>query len=159
MRTEKDAVSATWLLACTELRYPDTAHVTELCGGSGPAAVFTPLERAYSGARSGLSGWAGRLAAKRAIADLLQFDTGDPEILLQIEILPAARLACRSPLLCERGHPPSARLPADFITRLCAMTGDEMAGFDVSVSHDSGVAFAAVLGAGGCASAGLSGER
>jgi len=78
--------------------------------GSEPIQeVFTSGERRFRATKSP-EGRAGRLAAKRAVAQLLGVDAPDVEFLRSIEIIPRAEGQCFSPHQCERGHPPTVTL-------------------------------------------------
>jgi phosphopantetheinyl transferase (holo-ACP synthase) len=111
--------------------------------GLDPAALtahFSPLERAHSGGRR-LEGFAGRLAAKYAVADVLGQCPHEPGLLREIQVLPVPRLACRSPLLCDRGHPPAVGFePGSGVARC-----EGLIWIDVSVSHEAAQAFAVAL--------------
>ena len=111
--------------------------------GLNPAeltALFSPLERAHSGGQR-LDGFAGRLAAKHAVADVLDQCPPHPGLLREIQILPAPRLACRDPVRCARGHPPAVGFePGSGAARRAGLIW-----IDVSISHDAGHAFAAAL--------------
>lgn len=111
----------------------------EQLGGQQLADLFTPAERALSGARPRGEGFAGRLAAKRAVAEVLGADASDHSVLRRIRITPAPRLECRDPARCGRGHPPAVTLEPG-----PGMSGN-LVWIDVSVSHDAGEAFAASL--------------
>ncbi len=105
------------------------------------ADLFSPIERAHSGSRRGSEGFAGRLAAKYAVADVLGAGTGDRGLLRRIQIAPVPRHPCRNPSLCERGHPPAVGLDPG------AEIGESgrLIWIDVSVSHERDHAFAAAL--------------
>lgn len=109
----------------------------------GPAALtalFSPLERAHSGGRR-LEGFAGRLAAKYAVADVLGQCPDEPALLREIQVLPAPRLACRDPFRCDRGHPPAVGFAPG-----CGVAGRAgLIWIDVSVSHETEQAVAVVL--------------
>ena len=127
--------AAQWRLNCSRVR------------GLGPrltpavAEQFTPVERAYSGARRGLEGFAGRLAAKQAVAQVLGVPPDDHGLLRKIQIIPRPRHKCRNPALCQRGHPPAVVLEPG------SNLGDSgsLLWIDVSVSHEREHAFAAAL--------------
>ena len=132
-----------WRLACSQARYDDGQRAAADPTADLRRTTFSALERTYSAARRGMAGWSGRIAAKRAVAEVLGLDPASAEILRQIEILPEARRRCTNPLLCRRGHPPVARLGADLRRSLPGAGG--VTQLDVSISHDMGVAFAAAL--------------
>lgn len=108
--------------------------------------VFTVRERRLCAAGRGLEGWAGRLAAKRAVARLLDRGAGGPVLLGDIEIVPRATALCADPDRCPAGHPPSVRLHGEAVHRL----GRECT-VGVSISHTrrAAVGLALLLGEGG----------
>jgi hypothetical protein len=130
----------TWRLACRQVSYEAGGPLFS----GGPEGAFTPLERIHSASRPGREGLGGRLAAKLAVADVLGRGGADAALLRQIGILPRPRIPCTDPLLCRRGHPPGVVL-ADDLRGLPQGDDGSLIGLDVSISHDSGIAFAAAL--------------
>jgi phosphopantetheinyl transferase (holo-ACP synthase) len=130
----------TWRLACRQVSYEDGGPFFS----GGPDGAFTPLERIHSAAKPGREGLGGRLAAKLAVAEVLGRSGADAALLRQIGILPQPRIPCSDPLLCQRGHPPGVAL-ADDLRGPSRGEGGSLIGLDVSISHESGVAFAAAL--------------
>lgn len=98
----------------------------------GGLSVFTPDERRHCGARRDLSSWAGRWAAKLALAQLYAATGAVPG---DFEVLPSRR-DCPRTGPCDDGHPPQVR-----------MLRPELSGERVtlSISHDGGTAVAVVL--------------
>ena len=92
--------------------------------------VFTARERRFCRRSSTLASWAGRYAAKLAVAELLGDDA--PASLAGIEILPARDGTCTDPRRCAMGHPPAVHLE----------TPASDAPIAVSISHDGGIAVA-----------------
>lgn len=108
--------------------------------------VFTARERRLCVAGRGLEGWAGRLAAKRAVARVLDRGAGVRVRLADIEIVPRATALCTDPDRCPKGHPPSVRLHG------AASHHVGWAGaVEISISHTRTVAvgLALLLGEGG----------
>jgi holo-[acyl-carrier protein] synthase len=138
-----------WRLGCGRVSSADIRAV-------GLTDVFTPVERAHSGGRHSLQGFAGRLAAKYAVADVLgQCWQGrcwhgecrpgpglhEQGLLRAIQIVPAPRLPCRDPAMCQRGHPPTVRFePGSGIAGSAGLLW-----IDVSISHERQQAFAVAL--------------
>ena len=107
-------------------------------------AVFTEAERRHCAASSSLARWAGRLAAKRAVLDVLGLDGLDGldpshAVLRDVEVVPGGHEGQALPHLCELGHRPVARL-SGAAQEACARLG--VSGVDVSISHDGGLAVA-----------------
>ena len=104
--------------------------------------MFSNAEQRLSGARSDLTAWAGRLAVKLAVADLLgidaaeairqQFDVG----LAQLEVLPG-RGACPDGPGCPGPHPPALHLGPRFL--------QDAGRWQVSISHTRSCAMALVI--------------
>jgi phosphopantetheinyl transferase (holo-ACP synthase) len=106
--------------------------------------VFSPRERLHR-ARSIVS-WAGRLAAKRAVLELLAPAGVGADALMAVEILPSPDGLCgRNVDRCTRPHRPQVRLAPPVAASL---RPDER--IDVSISHTDRVvvALAARTGAG-----------
>lgn len=110
------------------------------------SGVFTARERRLSVAGRGLEGWAGRLAAKRAVSRVLDRGAGVRLPLGDIEIVPRATALCADPDRCPAGHPPSVRLLGS-ASHAVAWAGN----VEVSISHTRTVAvgLALLLGEGG----------
>lgn len=102
---------------------------------SSASSWVTPNERRVLGAATRADGWAGRLAAKRAVCDLLGIPH-DVEHLRSIEVLPRAEGVCTDAARCRRGHPPTVALRG--------VVADIAGGRHVliSISHDRGDGFA-----------------
>lgn len=124
-----------WRLTCSQVWYEADGKPSEEVTALR-RVVFSPRERAFSARRPGLASWAGRLAAKRAVADVLGLDSADPQVLALIEILPRTRRVCDDPRRCADGHPPAAVLGE-------ALGRDDHV--EVSIAHDAGLAFAGAL--------------
>lgn len=108
---------------------------------SRDSGVFTGRERRLSAAGRGLEGWAGRLAAKRAVADVLDRGAGGCAVPLgAIEIVPRATALCADVDRCPAGHPPSVRLLGPAGPHLGAHRR-----VDVSITHTRTVAVAVAL--------------
>jgi phosphopantetheinyl transferase (holo-ACP synthase) len=135
----------TWRLACCRVDYAERGGTSEPRLDDISRAAFTRLERAYSARRVGLDGWSGRLAAKRAIAEVIGLDWRDASVLRKIEVLPRPRIPCVDPLRCDRGHPPAARVADDLDLPFLRESHGRLIGIDVSISHESGTALAAAL--------------
>lgn len=113
------------------LRLPAT--LDELLLGCPVELVFSNEERRHCLRRRDLTGWGGRLAAKLAVAELIDVphdrslqdhtDAG----LAAIEILPD-REACTDGPGCVKQHPPHVRFGARF-------AGIRAAEFQISISH------------------------
>jgi holo-[acyl-carrier protein] synthase len=103
--------------------------------------IFTLRERRYLSGTRKVQSWAGRLAAKYAVADALDVDRRRPEVLRAIEIVPHLRRPCSDPYLCRLGHP----LTADIGLSRVGVEHRGVVRAVVSISHDDGVAFAAAL--------------
>lgn len=127
--------AAQWRLSCSRVPALGPRLAPQV------AEQFTPVERACSGAGRGLEGFAGRLAAKRAVAQVLGVPPDDRGLLRRIQIVPRPRHTCRNPALCRRGHPPAVVLEPG------SRIGDSgsLLWIDVSVSHEREHAFAASL--------------
>jgi len=127
-------MTAEWRLSCARISDFGAELTSPVIAG-----VFSPAERAHSGARRAHEGLAGRLAAKHAVAGVLGARTDDPGVLRAVQIVPLPRHACRNPVLCRRGHPPALELA-------CGVgDSDRLAWIDVSISHERELAFAAAL--------------
>ncbi|HUC27630.1 MAG TPA: hypothetical protein VMA73_33450 [Streptosporangiaceae bacterium] len=128
--------SAEWRLSCSRVASFDARLSRTLL-----VEAFTPLERAYSGARRGSQGFAGRLAAKYAAAAVLEAGADDHGTLRRFQILPMPRTECRDPVRCRRGHPPALALDPGF-----GLVDDgSLLWIDISISHEREHAFAASL--------------
>lgn len=112
----------------------------------GDDEVFTRRERRLCAAGRGLESWAGRLAAKRAVARVLDRGADGCVPLGDIEIVPRPSALCRDPDRCPAGHPPSVRLHGVAAQRV--PLGHTV---EVSISHTRTVAvgLAMLLGEGG----------
>ena len=120
-------------LGCAAAGHQD---IEEIRSRTGLADVFSPMERAHSAKHRNLDGFAGRLAAKRAIADVLDLPKDDYGSLRNIQIVPAPRNDCGNAAHCEQGHPPTVRFDR---------TPARLNWIDVSITHEAGLAFAASL--------------
>ncbi|HEX6470712.1 MAG TPA: hypothetical protein VF069_16550 [Streptosporangiaceae bacterium] len=130
-----------WRLSC---RTVDRRDIAALASGGRLAGVFDPVERAHSGRHKDLTGFAGRLAAKYAVADLLGLPADDDDLLKGIQILPSPRNACRDPARCERGHPPTVRFRSDH-SGLDTPDRVRLLWIDVSIAHETDRAVAAAF--------------
>jgi phosphopantetheinyl transferase (holo-ACP synthase) len=129
--------SATGSSAAVVVQVPSSGALRDLLGGTSWADVYSPAEARRCSARPGLSGWAGRLAAKRAVAQLL----GHVDRFADIEILPDPR-GCPDPA-CTRPHPPALRL-APALT--AGLRPDEQMRVSISHTRQLAVALAVVAG-------------
>jgi holo-[acyl-carrier protein] synthase len=111
----------------------------QLLGPLPVETVFTRAERLRSGGGRTLQHWAGRLAAKYAVLQLLDVPA-DAEALGAVEVLPELTPLCARNAACLHGHPPGVRLGA----ALAGRAGDD-ARVRVSVSHTADVAVAVAL--------------
>jgi phosphopantetheinyl transferase (holo-ACP synthase) len=112
------------------------SSLDELLGGRPVDEVFSQRERRLLAGERRLFRWAGRLAAKLAVLELLgevSLDGVPP--LHQIEIVPERAGRCFDPGRCARGHRPIVELPAG--------AGDGR--LDVSISHERDVAVALAI--------------
>ena len=92
------------------VRFGGLSHPRQLVDGMDLCEVYTRGERIRSGAGRTLQHWAGRLAAKRAVLDLLSVPASAAH-LSQAEVLPRPTALCRRPTGCRHGgHPPGVRL-------------------------------------------------
>ncbi len=114
---------------------PASGSLAELLHGCPTALVYSNEEQRHCGVRRDLTGWAGRLAAKLAVADLLGLDA-EPELargeirgLAEIQILPQRQGFCTEGPGCLKPHPPQVRLAG----RAAALAGD--GAIQVSISH------------------------
>jgi holo-[acyl-carrier protein] synthase len=82
-------------------------RVRELVAPSNVDAVFTQWERALVRRPYDIEHWAGRWAAKLAVAIALGEDD-----LLSFEVVERPVVACHDPKLCRQGHPPAVRSSA-----------------------------------------------
>ncbi|MFI7679281.1 phosphopantetheinyl transferase [Actinophytocola sp. NPDC049390] len=101
--------------------------------------VFTRAERLRSGGGRTLQHWAGRLAAKYAVLQLLDVPADAPA-LGAVEVLPEVTSLCARNAACLHGHPPGVRLGAE----LAGRAGDDTR-VRVSVSHNADLAVAVAL--------------
>lgn len=117
-------------------------------GVRGPAAlvapmpverVFTRAERLHSGKGRTLQHWAGRLAAKYAVLQLLTVQA-DERSLGEVEILPRPSPICGRGAACLNGHPPAVQLRGTLWTRV---RPERRVG--VSISHAASLAVAVAL--------------
>jgi phosphopantetheinyl transferase (holo-ACP synthase) len=116
---------------------PLPGTLAELLLGCPVELVFSNEERRHCQRRRDLTGWAGRLAAKLAVAELIDvpnhgsldrclrehIDVG----LAAIEILPD-RTTCTDGPGCPKQHPPQVRFGQRF-------AGIDAAHFQLSISH------------------------
>lgn len=106
--------------------------VAELVAPDAVVDVFTVRERRFTLGARAIEGFAGRLAAKRAVRAALCRAARDinGEIPLgDIEVSPVPDGRCFDPARCQAGHPPLVRLLGR-----AARLGNDYA-VDVSVSH------------------------
>jgi holo-[acyl-carrier protein] synthase len=111
----------------------------ELLAPSPLGEVFTPAEMRLCGSVRGLTRWAGRLAAKRAVVAAAG---APPWPLRDVELL-VERSACYAPHRCAQGHPPLVRLHGD-----AAGWWPDGVVVDVSISHTRRAAVAVALASG-----------
>lgn len=121
----------TILAAAATVRFADARKLEELIPDGG---VFSREERMHCAALPGLSRWAGRYAAKLALARLFAHLGAQPS---DFEILPSRSL-CPRQGPCDAGHPPVVALRRRGLGPVEA---------SISISHDGGTAVAvAVVG-------------
>jgi phosphopantetheinyl transferase (holo-ACP synthase) len=129
---------------CVVVAFPSAGSVADLlCGGSA-GRVFTARERRHALRHGSLATWAGRLAAKAAVLDLLGIPMpGDlvppPDGLpwTAVEILPDRYGLCAAPEACLRSHRPAVTLHEP-VAALLGAHGCLV----VSISHSEGTAVA-----------------
>lgn len=109
-----------------------TTSLQDLLVSTGTDNAFSIQERVFSTAGQGLTSWAGRIAAKRAVRRNLQELIGDEAFVVcslgDIEVLPQSIYDCTSPRLCDLGHPPHVS------TEVLGRLGLEA---DISISHEA----------------------
>ena len=115
------------------VRIPASGAVADLLGGRAYREVFTSQEARRCSARTGLTGWAGRYAAKLAVARLLATDE-----LTGIEILPDSS-RCHD-TNCTASHPPAVYLAAGPAARLGAADS-----VSVTITHTRRLAVAVAV--------------
>lgn len=113
----------------------------QLIGGMDLHEVYTRAERIRSGAGRGLRHWAGRLAAKRAVLDLLGV-AADAAALGRAEVLPRPTALCDRSARCQHGHPPAVRLRGALADRARQRGIDQIR---LSVTHTADTALAVAL--------------
>jgi phosphopantetheinyl transferase (holo-ACP synthase) len=96
--------------ACVTVDYASARRAEELTAPLRPDEVLSRAERRTA---HGLSGLAGRLAAKRAVLRALGFDEADPRWLRRVEILPDHRRCLLAPGHLAVQHPPRVVLTWD----------------------------------------------
>jgi phosphopantetheinyl transferase (holo-ACP synthase) len=95
---------------------PSSGALSDLLHGCPPALVYSNEEQRHCQRRRDLTGWAGRLAAKLAVADVLGLDAarkllaGADAGLHEIQILPQRQGFCLEGPGCLKSHPPQVRL-------------------------------------------------
>lgn len=115
-------------------------HVDEVRGPRGRAVRATGLRRSerIASAGAGDEHVAGRVAAKRAVLDLLGLEPG-PAQLADVEVLPRPGPLCRRSAECLHGHPPGVTLHGALALRFAGL------GVRVSISHTRSVAVAVAV--------------
>jgi phosphopantetheinyl transferase (holo-ACP synthase) len=132
----------------------------DLLRGCPPALVYTRAEQRYCDRRQDLTGWAGRLAAKLAVADLFGIDADAAlearrDVGLQfVEILPSPSVPCPDGAGCTKPHPPDVRFLSESSEGF-GITRREDESVKVSISHTRRMALALAPGHDG----GLRGRR
>jgi len=96
------------LVACSSVEIHRARTVDDLISPVAVDDVFTAREQRFARAGRGFESWAGRLAAKRAVASVLE-RTVDGTRLVDIEIVPS-HVHCPTKGACSRGHPPDVVL-------------------------------------------------
>jgi holo-[acyl-carrier protein] synthase len=128
---------------CVLVPIPATAMLRDLLLGCPADLVFTAPERRRNARAHTLAPWAGRLAAKLAVLDLLGVRTesalaqGADLGWTSIEILPSPDGLCDAPDRCRRPHRPAVTLLAP--TARLLGPHDRLA---VSISHTRTMAVA-----------------
>lgn len=125
-------------LACAAVDFEDGMSLAEMVAPHCLEQVFTPLEARCSAAGRGLEGFAGRLAAKRAVAELLPPDSVAE--LAMIEVLPETMRA-KHPCPCRLGHRPVVTLAGGLAL---ALPGPQPT-LAVSISHIRTMAVAVAM--------------
>jgi len=146
---------------CIVVPFPPAWSVTDLLCGGPPGRVFTARERRH-GLRSGsLATWAGRLAAKVAVLDLLGVPMpADPVPPVEgppwtaVEILPDRYGLCAPPESCARSHRPVVTLHEPVVVLLGAHEC-----LAVSIGHSDATAVAVAVRTGRPTGAGRDEER
>lgn len=121
---------------------PASGRLGDLLDGRRPGEIFTPAEQRLCADRADLTGWAGRLAAKLAVMDLLAGGSGPTTAALQVQILPDRGRCPGEP--CHRSHPPAVHLSHRAQPALPA--GHELR---LSIAHTRRTAVATAVLAGG----------
>jgi phosphopantetheinyl transferase (holo-ACP synthase) len=122
---------------------PASGSLAELLHGCPPGLVYSNEEQRHCGRRRDLTGWAGRLAAKLAVADVLgldadaAFELGEDAGLADIQILPQRQGFCTEGPGCLKPHPPQVRLAGRAAACLTPPPGLHSDGgtVQVSISH------------------------
>lgn len=126
---------------CAVVRFGGLSHPQQLLGAMDLPEVFTRGERIRSGAGRSLQHWAGRLAAKRAVLDLLGV-TADAVHLGQVEVLPRPTALCDRSARCRHGHPPAVRLNGALTGRVRRRRIEQIR---LSITHTADTALAVAL--------------
>lgn len=119
----------TIVTAAATVRFADARRLEELVPDAG---VFSREERMHCAALPGLSRWAGRYAAKLALARLYSHLGAQPK---DFEILPSRSL-CPRQGPCDAGHPPVVALRRPGLGHVDP---------SISISHDGGTAVAVAV--------------
>jgi holo-[acyl-carrier protein] synthase len=126
---------------CAAVRFGGLTRPQQLIDGMDLHEVFTRGERIRSGAGRSIQHWAGRLAAKRAVLDLLGV-TADAVHLGQVEVLPRPTALCDRSARCRHGHPPAVRLHSALIERVRHRGIEQIR---LSITHAADTALAVAL--------------
>jgi hypothetical protein len=144
--TEIQGAPARIAAASRVVHLPASGSRADLLRGCPPAFVYSRAEQRYCGLRLDLTGWAGRLAAKLAVADLLGIDADaaldarrDAGLWL-IEIMPSPSVPCPDGDGCTKPHPPDVRFGEGF-----GISRREDESVKVSISHTKELAVALAL--------------
>ncbi|MDG4765626.1 hypothetical protein O7632_16190 [Solwaraspora sp. WMMD406] len=126
---------------CAVVDFGGLTRPQQLIDGMDLHEVYTRGERIRSGAGRGLRHWAGRLAAKRAVLDVLGVTAGAAH-LGQAEVLPRPTALCDRSARCQHGHPPAVRLHGMLADR-ARRRGIEQ--IRLSITHTADTALAVAL--------------
>lgn len=129
---------------CVVVAFPSAGSVADLLRGGPPGRVFTARERRHGLRHGSLATWAGRLAAKAAVLDLLGVPMPSDPVpppegppWTAVEILPDRHGLCAAPEACARPHRPVVTLHEP-VAALLGAHGCLV----VSISHSEGTALA-----------------
>lgn len=131
------------------LSLPASGQLSDLLSGCAKNLVFSNAEQRLCHRRNDLTGWAGRLAAKLAVCDLLGVNAWQAveehrDIgLSELEILPEPHGLCGNSASCFKPHPPQVLLGQ----RWAALAPSDVQ-LNVSISHTNRVAVALAVASG-----------